>query len=364
MTLENSDTKSALVITRHNHIFSHIKSVISRFDIIIHTEYESLSSVKVIKKAISETTNTVFIRKAFSRFINDWGLPSFILLDYRIDLGIDSAPDHDQRKLLRTFLISYIIMSQKAEYSDMSTNFILFAETNDLMEAREFENDPMKILDILDTANETINNVINTIKQDPGRIKRIFKLKVVPVERAQDDLEKTIHLLLKQAPPGVSSSPANTGRTEESELLGAAKQADNRLSTAIVAFRINDKIAYINNKPGDIEKNKYLKELAHRQFYIIGSCNNKNQHDVGTVIRQAVKNGYDNFAFSATDEIVINLTNSCIIDSTAISLLGGLFTNDLAKFKNKIINVNFKNACTLEKSKGYIVIRKYIRHAY
>jgi biopolymer transport protein ExbD len=366
MAVVTNNKKGALVITTHTKILSHIKSVMDKFGIIIHNEFDSLSSVRVIKRSIADTSNTVFIRKAFMRLINDKGPPALILLDYRIDLGSDSISDPGHRKLLRTFFISYIILLQKVEFNDISANFILFTDSDDDKEARALENDPLKILDILTTTNEDINNLIKNIRLNPGQFNRMFQVRIVTVDRVQDDLEKTVASLL--SPPATESTGsahrASAEEIKQKEPQIAAKPAENAPPTAMIAYLTSDKKAYINNRQVDIEKNKFLKSLIPRQFYILGRCDNKNQYDVAGIIRQAIKNGFDKISFSQEDEIVINITDNCTIDSTVISLLTGLFTQDLAKFKRKTVNVNYKNAAILEKSTGYIIIKKYIRHTY
>ncbi len=129
-----------------------------------------------------------------------------------------------------------------------------------------------------------------------------------------------------------------------------------------VAFLVNDELAYVNNRPVKVGGNNALRNLNPCEFYIVGKCDNKSQYKVADVIREAVRNGYHDFSFSEADELIVNLSHNCTIDSTAISMLVGLFTKDLALFKKKIIRVNSKNANILEKSPGYIVIKKYIRH--
>ena len=352
------------MITAHTGIIPPVKSVIGKYGMTIHTEYESLHSIKVIKKAIAETRNTVFIRKAFNRLINDWGPPALILLDYRVDLGSDSLPDPDKRKLVRTFFISYIILSRKAEFDNLSANFIFLADTEDLPEVRKLENDPVKILDILETTNEDINNMMLSIRRDSDQFKRIFNLKVLPVERVHQELDKTVADLLRQSAGLRQVRTSNQNNDVKSPTQLKSESPDSAQPAAMVIFPVDDKKAYVNNKPVNIEKNKSLMNLSSKQFYIIGRCESKNQSEVAKIIRHAIRNGFENITFSTGDEIVINMSNNCTIDSTTISLLVDLLTHDLAGFKNKTINVSFKNACILEKSTGYFMIKKYIHHEY
>jgi hypothetical protein len=353
----------ALLITARTDIIAPVKSMIGRYGISIHTEYSSLNSVSVIKRAIAETGNTVFIRKAFNRLISDWGPPSLILLDYRIDLGSATVPDTDKRKLLRTFFISYIILSQKSEYPDLTGNFIILANSEDISEAKTFEHDPLKILDILGTTNEDINNMMMSFREKPGQFKKIFNLKVVQTDRIHSDLTQTLDDLLHHISGRKDQTPGrNDDEKPQAQLM--KPEAAGSGTAVMVVFLFDENKAYVNNKPVNVRNDKPFEKLSLKQFHIIGNCEKKNQNEAANLIRHAVKNGLGDSAFSSDDEIVINMRNNCTIDSTTISLLVGLFTRDLADFKKKSVNVSFKNASILEKSTGYFMIKKFVHHEY
>jgi hypothetical protein len=359
--MKSTANNKAILITARSDITAPVKTIIGRYGISVHTEYSSLNSVSVIKRAMAETGNTVFIRKAFNRLIADWGPPVLILLDYRLDLSSPKVPDTDRRKLLRTFFISYIILSQKSEYTDLSANFIILADTEDLSEAKNFERDPLRILDILGTTNEDINNMMMSFRKKPGEFKKLFNLKAVRADRIDPDLAKTLEDLMSHM---AGRKNQLHKQNEVDKPPAQLKEQATASSGVMVVFPVDENQAFVNNMQASIRNNKPFKNLSLKQFHIIGNCESKNQNEVANLIRKAVQNGLGNIAFTLDDEIVINMRNNCAIDSTTISLLVGLFTRDLADFKKKSVNVSFKNASILEQSTGYFMIKKFVHHEY
>ena len=106
--------RRAIVISARRELAPALKVILNRHKISIDTSYDSLSSLLAITKSVRETGNTVFIRKAFSRFVSDWGLPDVLVIDDRIQLAIDSWQDPDNKKILRTLIVSIIIAQATA----------------------------------------------------------------------------------------------------------------------------------------------------------------------------------------------------------------------------------------------------------
>ncbi len=120
----NTTNKQALLITTQTELAKIIKTILANNSIEINTQYEALSSPEVIRNAYQNTGNTVFVRKAFSRLIAEQGVPFLVVIDYRIFLTSNLHEDPDMRKILKTLLISYIIMNSESN-NTVPARFVL-----------------------------------------------------------------------------------------------------------------------------------------------------------------------------------------------------------------------------------------------
>ena len=109
MIEKKDEGKKAIVISAHKELMPLLKVIFQRYGIAIDTSYDSLSSLLAITKSVRETGNTVFIRKAFSRFVSDWGLPDLVLIDDRISLQHRLVAGSGQEKDSAHLLISIIV---------------------------------------------------------------------------------------------------------------------------------------------------------------------------------------------------------------------------------------------------------------
>ncbi len=355
--------KRALLITDNSAHASHARSVLGKHNIINATEYESLSSLNVIRKSFKDTRNTVFIRKSFSRMVNDWGPPFLIILDYRIDLGPESIHDSDHRKLLRTFFISLVIMMKKGELKNARINFILLTDKMDFAEMMNFQKNPVAILDILQSDNQEINNLIAGIRQDPAEFNRIFSIIALPNIAFDSSFEKAIIALIKENDTSLPAEQqvAADGATSPKP---AKKTEPAEPPVAHIVFRINDTLAYVDGTKVPTKDTPALRSLAIGQFYVLGRWENKNQAEVAKSFGEYITKGIGEKRFHQNDEIVINLSDHCTIDATVIASLVMLFTKQLSMYNTRSIVVSYKNADILEKGSGFILIKKYVRHAY
>lgn len=360
MGIQTPGKKVSLMITAQQEAARHIRAVLSRNDITISTEFDSLSSHRVMQKAVAETGNTIFIRKSFSRFISNSGLPNLIVMDYRLYLGPDPKSDPDRRKLLRTIIISYILLMRKGDQPDVHGTFILLAEPEDLDEAARYQQNPAGILDLVHTTNEEINAYVEVIKNDPERFNRSFRVRIVARDRVENEFETA----LKSLNPPNEVSPHNAPEPVRPGRPPSAKEDNSTPAVACVIFRTDAATGYRDNEILNPGKNTELDSMAVCQFHIVGRWEKRNLGEVTKIIQQGIRNGIGGMVFKNDQEIVINLCSGCTIDGTVISPLFTLFTRELADFKNKRINVNLKNGTVLEQAPGYIMIKKFIRHVY
>ncbi len=361
-----TSTKIALLITDRTALASHARSVLGRHGITIITEYDSLYSTAVIRKTLKDTGNTIFIRKSFSRMVHDWGPPFLIILDYRLNLGASSINDSDNRKLLRTFFISLVIMMKKSELDRAKVNFILLTDKTDFAEALAFQKNPVALLDILKSDNEEINSLINGISGNPAEFNRIFRILALPDSAFENSFEKAVIALTGKSEKAAGNGrPGPEAETKKPDMPVQTKKADTGTPpVAHVVYRVDDSLAFIDGAQASLRDNPSLGSLMPGEFYVLGRWEYRNQAEVAKILGECITGGVGGKRFHQNDEIIINLNDHCAIDATVIASLVMLLTKQLSVFNKKRIIVSYKNAEILEKGSGYILIKKHVQHAY
>lgn len=352
----------ALIISDHPKCASHVRSILDKLKITIAAEYDCLNSISVIRRTLRETGNTVFIRKSFSRMAHDWGLPSLIILDYRINLGAESVHDVDQRKLLRTFFISLVVMLKKKELENSRITFILITDKDDCAEALGFQKNPVSILDILQSDNEEINGLIRGIRDNPDEFNRHFGIVALAIDTFRISFEQAVTASLQIA--GSEKTPGPVTAAADQTTATAAITPAAAPPEAHIYVRLDEKTIYCDGKPVPDGDNPSLTPLIAGHFYVFGRWEYKNQAEVAKRLGDLISGGIGSKRFHPNDEIIVAISDECIIDATVIASLAMLFTKQLSAFKNKYIIASYENAVILEKGSGYILIKKYIRHAY
>ena len=149
--------------------------------------------MKDIQRAIKTTNNTEFFRKAFLRSVNDSGFPDLIAIDYKIDLGLDSADDPDQRKLFNTILISCIILSIENKSDKIKWNFLLIANEIHFNVVNKFLSNTIELLDIIHTKNNNINKYIEELKKNPAGFNELFNFNFIVRNYSHEEVEEMIN---------------------------------------------------------------------------------------------------------------------------------------------------------------------------
>lgn len=358
-----------------------LKVILNRHKILIDTSYDSLSSLLAITKSVRETGNTVFIRKAFSRFVNDWGLPDVLVIDDRIQLSIDSWQDPDNKKILRTLIVS-IIIAQATAGKPSPVNIILLDVTEGKSNSSSFEKDPVRILDLLGTDNATIGGVVASLRGKPEHFRKMLRIKVVSASAERASIEGEMNAFLagcflaggsvtgaaelgagqEKPAPGTVARPAP--QAEKAAEMTAEKPVQKPADeTCDIVVRVDDATCLINGNAVDVNDDEARQSLVRGEINIRGRWVTRNQRRVHDAIMSEVNRGLGSRMYDESSVVSVNLTQ-CTIDQSIISSLISLATKELTRFKDVKILVNFANATVLEKAPGYIMIRKKVYHAY
>ncbi len=365
MAEKDTMKKSAIVITSYKEIMPAIRAALDKYSIDIVSSYDSLHSISVIKKAIAQTGNTVFLRKAFSRFVNEWGSPELLILDEKADLETASASKQDTSKLLRTFIISFIIM-QKTCGERAPANIVLIQAGNEKSEAKSYEADPIKILNILNSQNDTVNNIIAELKKQPDMFNTLFAFKAVSKKLPHDAIEGEISEFIERR--AAQSSGMNTATGEDSSTTTSSaslKDDDTTIERdrCDVVMRTDRSTVWINGRESPIESGNPYSNLSLFEIYAIGSWTASNQKEIADHIKRTIKQLRIDTTDNAPSGLTLNLIR-CEIEPAIITSLIEMATRDKSRSRGIKISLSFKNATLLENSPGYIIIRDNINHAY
>jgi hypothetical protein len=356
--------KSAIVITSYKEIMPAIRAALDKHSIDIVSSYDSLHSISVIKKAIAQTGNTVFLRKAFSRFVNEWGPPELLILDEKTSLGPTSASKEDTSKILRTFIISFIIM-QKTYEEKAHAHIVLIQTGNGKSAAESYEADPITILNILNSQNDTVNNIIAELKRQPDMFNTLFAFKAVSKKLPHDAIEGEIsEFIERRASPsrGMSIATGEDGATMASSSALRDANIIERDRCDIVV-RTDRSTVWINGREIPIESGSPYSNLSVFEIYAIGSWTARNQSEVADHINRTIRQRRLDTTDNAPSGLTLNLIR-CEIEPAIITSLIEMVTRDKSRSRGIKISLNFKNATILENSPGYIMIRNSINHAY
>lgn len=106
------------------------------------------------------------------------------------------------------------------------------------------------------------------------------------------------------------------------------------------------------------------RELETGRFYIIGHWTNRTLMDVAGKLTESISKGLgDDVSFDKEDEIIIEMTERCKLDATTTSSLVQMLSKEFLGYKNMRVVISADNEKILAQSKGYGLLKKYLRRS-
>ena len=167
-------SRKVLLISDNKRASVSIRGALGKFGLEVESRYLNLSSIPMIKKILARTGNTAFIRTDLFRFIREEGAPFAVVIDYTAALGADLG-DTDGRKLLRTFLVSYIILS-RGRGLESPGEFPLLGTPRTSARSRA-SNRTRLGADMLTTRDSIVNSFIQDLRADRKRFMGNFLIR-------------------------------------------------------------------------------------------------------------------------------------------------------------------------------------------
>jgi hypothetical protein len=348
-----SASNRILVITDNHRNIVPIRAALKTHELVIE-ENLNLHSAEMIRKILRNTKNTTFLRTELFKFIQAHGYPFFIAIDYRLDCGLPPELDPDQMKLLRTLLISFIILSRGKGFENLRGNFLILGKEDQMGEIQAIEQNPTTILEKINTRDEKVNSFITQMKEDRARFNRTFLIRSIAVETASDEVTRNVDNFIQ----AIKAREKLLTPPEEDTSQTQHDRGD--YEAASVIYPIDEDKVYVN---GEIilDMEGTYSSLDRGQFYIQGYWTNKTQLRVADKIIHAVKGNLNGkVTFSPDEEIPFVLGEDCIIDATTAASLAQITAKDLYEYPEIKIYTTDENRQKLENSTGFGMIQKIV----
>ncbi|MFW5808707.1 MAG: hypothetical protein ACOC2H_07085 [Spirochaetota bacterium] len=343
-------SKYAVVLTSTSRFDMVVKSALNRVGIKPITDIPNLSSLSTISRVLRTTRNTAFIRAELYRFIQEYGFPYIVVMDFKLDVGLDKTNDPDNMKIFRAFLISYLIFSMGRGFEKLHLNLMLLYDEQDTEIAQMLGQKPEKILSALNTRNEKVNELIAQLKKDSASFYRIFTFRFV----AKSDIHRTIDDEITQFKQTIESKKKIRDKVVKKNAASVSKEENEPAS---VFFTANGQL-YINGEAADFDE--YEESGDDGDLIVKGHWTGMTSMEVSNRIKRSISQAIKDRNFKQDRPVNIHLPEKCIIDGSIASVLAGIVITDLSSFPNKKIHVSRFNQATLSESQGFNMIKEFV----
>lgn len=345
-------SQKILLITDNLDVRGKILPILARNNLSIAEDPINLHSVSAIKKEMQGSSSTTFLRTALLNIIRNQGYPFAVALDFRINSGLPGKIDPDGMKVLRTFLISYIILARGRGFENIRANFIFLGGGDDRELLEEINTKPQSILNLLATRDPLVNGFIEELKNSAAAFNRLFFLKGIENTLSPDAMQPLVSTFLQ----GIKARE-QLCRGESPEKI--IENGD--FPPAAIVYRAGDQALFKDGEMLPVETEDDRK-LEKDRLYIIGHWTNRTLMQVAEKLTSCITRGIeDEVNFQQDDEIIIDMTERCKIDATTTSSLAQLLGKELFDYKNIRILITRENEDILAQSKGFSLIRKNLR---
>lgn len=348
MSIDISD--KAVILTDFENLIPLVSDILTVINVDHYSDGNSLSSLSELKKKLNEEGNLSFLKKDIISFIEKNGYPFVTVIDLKIGTGIDG--DNEKIRILKTLLLSYLIIIQSEQYKNISCNLLILANNNDYNHLKAIHKQPQNMLAILKTNDERINNIINEYTTNNEKFKKNFNILLTDAEQNPSLIRSEIVLFtnmikskekLKTKILKQKTEPVNGPK------ISAAESADVMLRSGKIIFK---------NGESPADYNEELK-LDEKEVYILGNFTSYTRLEVIDKLLLLMKKGFGNEVnFKKGDSLVLNIPKGSTIDSTTSITLAQLLSQELAEYKNIKIKTTALHYQMMQKSQGFSMIQR------
>jgi|GEM_PF-700696 len=345
-------SNKAMILTGDENLIQLIKNILPEINVDQYSENNSLSSLASIKKRLLEEGNLSFLKKDVLTLIQQNGYPLITVIDIKINPGAEAV--HENLKILKTLLLSYIIIMQSEQYKNISCNVSILMGKNEYNQFKITNKHPQNFLSILKTNDERLNNIIHEYTTNSEKFKRNFNILITDGEQEPSLIKSELILFInmiksKEKLRGklVPDKPAPNAGPK----IDAAHPADIVLRSGKICFKNGD-------TPYEYDDKLNLNE---REIYILGNFTSYTRLDVIDRLLHLIRTGFgDEMNLKKGDLFIINIPNQSIIDSTTPITLAQLLSKELQDYKNIRIKTSPGHYKTMQQSQGFSMIQRNV----
>lgn len=357
--IDMSDGNKIVIITENKRLYQALSNVIKKKDCIIETGIPALCDLNLIKTQVKIYKNTAFLRKAYSDFVKINGSPPLsLVLDYRIELGLEKSIDPDKKKVFRTFLISSVIFTKSHNFKSGDTiNMILIGAPKDVREFEIFKDYPHIVFKTVRTTNQTINSFLDYYMKNPSETKKIFHFDYLVIDESNDVVEPA-----KKFEKILDKLREHKERIVYKEKVkGQTPIMEGMFEPAKIMYKISDARLYVDGEILNIENNPEYNEYQPDIIYIVGYYVNSTLQEVNKKLERFLTDDLPKIRKVTPEEkIILSLNSHTVIDGATTHALNTLLSYKLHEFKNIVIITSDDNYRKMENSPGFISLRKFI----
>jgi len=345
-------SKNALILSAYKNLQPLITGVLTEIGILHYTENNSLASLEELKKKLNEDNNLSFLKKDIHSFIQQNGYPFLIILDMKINTGLDS--DHERVKVLKTFLLSYIIIMQSEQYKEISCNLLILADKNEYNNFKVNLKHPQNLLSILKTNDERLNNIIHEYRVNGEKFKTSFNILLTDAEQEPSLIKSELILFINL----IKSKEKLKNRQVQEKPAAAAGPKIEAADAADVVLRSGT--LFYKNGDAPCAYDDVL-NLSDREIYILGNFTSFTRLDVLRRIISLIRTGFGNeFNIKKMDSLILNIPEESVIDSTTPITIAQLLSKELIEYKNIKIKTTPSHYEMMLQSKGFSMIQRSV----
>lgn len=339
---------SMILITAKESILQTINEFAAENGIKIPAPGESLSSTEYLREKTAAAGSLSWIKKDLLDYIRSKGYPLMVISDIRINSGIEN--DYDRLKVLRTILISYVIITQSESFSDVTCNLFLLADSSDYQAFSSEVKEPQLLLDNIKTTDSRINDLIGRLKSDISRFNRSFNICFCNSDSGQIRIKSELNAFLNM----IRAKEKLRDKLKKPEKPATPENAS--ALPADIVFRLGDSY-YVNGEI--LDRYSCSREINMEEIYIVGNFTSFTRVEVIERLLKLIKSGPSrDYSFRKKPDVILHIPDESVIDITIPVTLAQLMSKELSDFRNLRIKTTAGKTKIMQQSKGFSMIQR------
>jgi hypothetical protein len=347
--------EKTILLTRDKRLEQSIKLLLTTKKKSVVNEFPLLSDLTAIHRDIGQFQNTLHLRGEFGSFVKNHGFPFMIIMDYIIDFGLPKQVDPDMRKLFRTFLIAFTILTTGKGYNGAKVNIVLIIDRRIKDGVTALERDPSIFLDRLETQDSRVNAIIGSFSNDQERVKDLYNIRHICRPQEGDykrEIDSLDHIIDE-------TDGLLRDKERDKRMSGVTGMITDDLEPATVICRSSQDRIIVNGEQREISEDE-RKRYQVKNINLIGAITSKTVTtvcdrilDTFTAIRRINP-------FKKDEKIFINIPDTSTLDGSFAPSMGSFFNGELGAYSGISINIGTANCSKVRQSQGFIAIKDFL----